>query len=91
MRLHGSGEDADQLGFKPADAAHVAAAEQAEADVLLSCDDRMCRTRDVTSVHYAFASPIHLSGSRRSPMPKTLDEIRQAGLEALRKARPGRA
>jgi len=32
------------LGFKPADALHVAAAEAAGADVLLSCDDRFCRT-----------------------------------------------
>src|SRR6266849_8357146 len=32
-----------QLGFKPADALHVAAAEEAGADVLLSCDDRLCR------------------------------------------------
>jgi hypothetical protein len=32
------------LGFKPADAVHVAAAEKAAADVLLSCDDRFCRT-----------------------------------------------
>jgi predicted nucleic acid-binding protein len=31
------------LGFKPADAVHVAAAEQAKADVLLSCDDRLCK------------------------------------------------
>jgi hypothetical protein len=32
------------LGFKPADALHVAAAEAALADVLLrSCDDRLCR------------------------------------------------
>ncbi|HEV3310430.1 MAG TPA: PIN domain-containing protein [Chloroflexota bacterium] len=30
-------------GFKPADALHVAAAEKLEADVLLSCDDRLCR------------------------------------------------
>lgn len=33
-----------QLGFKPADALHVAAAEEAGADVFLSCDDRLCRT-----------------------------------------------
>ena len=33
-----------RLGFKPADALHVAAAEGLRADVLLSCDDRMCRT-----------------------------------------------
>jgi predicted nucleic acid-binding protein len=32
------------LGFKAADAVHVAAAEEAAADVLLSCDDRFCRT-----------------------------------------------
>jgi len=31
------------LGFKPADALHVAAAETLRADVLLSCDDRLCR------------------------------------------------
>jgi predicted nucleic acid-binding protein len=34
----------EKLGFKPADALHVAAAEEARADVLLSCDDRFCRT-----------------------------------------------
>jgi predicted nucleic acid-binding protein len=34
------------LGFKPADAVHVAAAEEAAADVLLSCDDRFCRTAE---------------------------------------------
>jgi predicted nucleic acid-binding protein len=33
-----------QLGFKPADATHVAEAEQAEADVFLTCDDRLLRT-----------------------------------------------
>ena len=30
------------LGFKPADALHVAAAEKAGAGVFLSCDDRLC-------------------------------------------------
>jgi predicted nucleic acid-binding protein len=33
----------EPLGFKPADAVHVAAAEHSGADVLLSCDDRLCR------------------------------------------------
>jgi predicted nucleic acid-binding protein len=33
----------ERLGFKPADALHVAAAESLRADVLLSCDDRLCR------------------------------------------------
>jgi predicted nucleic acid-binding protein len=32
-----------QLGIKRADALHVAAAEALNADVLLSCDDRLCR------------------------------------------------
>ena len=31
------------LGFKPADALHVAAAEATTADAFLSCDDRLCR------------------------------------------------
>jgi hypothetical protein len=31
------------MGFKAADAVHVTAAEGAGADVMLSCDDRMCR------------------------------------------------
>jgi predicted nucleic acid-binding protein len=39
------------LGFKPADALHVAAAEEAAADVLLSCDDRFCRTADRHATH----------------------------------------
>jgi predicted nucleic acid-binding protein len=30
-------------GVRPADAVHVAAAEAAKADVLLTCDDQMCR------------------------------------------------
>jgi predicted nucleic acid-binding protein len=34
------------LGFKPADALHVAAAEEAAADVLLSCDDRFWRAAE---------------------------------------------
>lgn len=37
-------ESLEGLGFKAADALHVAAAEEAGADVLLSCDDRFCRT-----------------------------------------------
>jgi predicted nucleic acid-binding protein len=35
--------DLQRLGFKAADALHVAAAEEARADVLLNCDDRLCR------------------------------------------------
>jgi len=32
-----------KYGFKPANALHLAAAEEAKVDVLLSCDDRFCR------------------------------------------------
>lgn len=35
--------DLQDLGFKPADAVHVAAAESLQADVFLSCDDRLVR------------------------------------------------
>ena len=38
--------ECQMMGFKPADAAHVAAAEALRADVLLSCDDRMCKAAD---------------------------------------------
>ena len=43
-------EECQLLGFKPADATHVAAAEVLGADVLLSCDDRMCRAAVRASV-----------------------------------------
>lgn len=33
----------ERLGFAAADAVHVAAAESADADMLLSCDDALCR------------------------------------------------
>jgi predicted nucleic acid-binding protein len=33
----------ETLGFKPADAVHVAAAEEAGAGIFLTCDDRLCR------------------------------------------------
>jgi predicted nucleic acid-binding protein len=41
--VFGRAKRLEALGFKPADATHVAAAEVAEADVFLSCDDRLCR------------------------------------------------
>jgi predicted nucleic acid-binding protein len=37
------GRELEALGFKPADALHVASAEALGADVMLSCDDRLCR------------------------------------------------
>lgn len=41
----------EELGFKAADALHVAAAETAAADVLLSCDDRLCRLAQRSQRH----------------------------------------
>jgi predicted nucleic acid-binding protein len=38
------GKALEALGLKAADALHVAAAEAGKVDVLLSCDDRFCRT-----------------------------------------------
>jgi hypothetical protein len=40
------GKELESLGFKAADALHIAGAEDAAADVLLSCDDRFCRTAE---------------------------------------------
>jgi predicted nucleic acid-binding protein len=37
-------KELEPLGFKPADAVHVAASERLTADVLFSCDDRLIRT-----------------------------------------------
>src|SRR5262249_40296112 len=42
--VFGRAEALQFLGLKPANAVHVAAAEEAKADVLLSCDDHFCRT-----------------------------------------------
>ncbi|MBI3461711.1 MAG: PIN domain-containing protein [Planctomycetes bacterium] len=48
------------LGFKPADALHVAAAEEAGADILLSCDDRLCclARRKRTKLNVPVANPL---------------------------------
>jgi predicted nucleic acid-binding protein len=34
----------ESLGFKPIDALHVAAAEQGQAEVLVTCDDGLLKT-----------------------------------------------
>ena len=49
-----------KLGFKPADALHVAAAESAEADVMLSCDNHLCRLgkRHWRELRVAVANPL---------------------------------
>ena len=49
-----------KLGFKPADATHVAAAEATAADVFLTCDDRLCRVakRRERDLHIQVANPV---------------------------------
>jgi len=48
------------MGFKPADAVHISAAEQTGADVFLSCDDRLLRTahRNNKKIKVAVANPL---------------------------------
>ncbi len=50
----------EALGFKPADAVHVAAAEHSTADVFLSCDDRLCRLakRRTSQLRVRVANPM---------------------------------
>jgi hypothetical protein len=54
------GAELERLGFKPADAVHVAATEELAADVLLSCDDRFCRTaqRHAKKLRFAVRNPL---------------------------------
>lgn len=59
----------ERLGFKAADALHVAAAEDAQVDVLLTCDDRFCRT--------ARRNAKHLRTRVRNPL-NWLDEVEHA-------------
>ena len=58
--LFARGAELEMLGFKPADALHVATAEEAAADVLLSCDDRFCRTaeRHAKELRVAVRNPL---------------------------------
>ena len=53
-------EKLQSLGFQPADAVHLAAAERLKADVLLSCDDRFCRraVRHRQELHVSVANPL---------------------------------
>ena len=50
----------ENIGFKAADGLHIAAAENASADVLLSCDDRLCRlaSRVKLQLHVRVANPV---------------------------------
>jgi len=53
-------EELGQWGFKPADALHVWSAEELLADVLLSCDDRLCRAalRHAKKLRVRVANPL---------------------------------
>lgn len=59
--LFARGSALELLGFKAADALHVATAEEANADVLLSCDDRFCRTaqRHAGRLRVSVRNPLH--------------------------------
>ena len=49
-----------RLGFKPADAVHLAAAESGSADIFLTCDDRLCNAarRQATQLKTQVANPV---------------------------------
>jgi predicted nucleic acid-binding protein len=42
--IRNRGRALESLGFKPIDALHVAAAEQGQAEVLVTCDDGLLKT-----------------------------------------------
>ncbi len=58
--MFGRAEELTRLGFKPADAVHVAAAEAAATDVLLTCDDHFLRAgrRNAPRLAVAVANPL---------------------------------
>jgi hypothetical protein len=58
----------EDLGFKPADSLHVAAAEAQRADALLSCDDRMCRLgrRHRHKLRVRIANPVAWLGENQN-------------------------
>lgn len=53
-------EELETMGFKTADAVHVAAAEAGRAGVFLSCDDRLCRCakRNRRRLHVDVLNPL---------------------------------
>lgn len=72
------------IGIKPADALHVAAAEELNADVFLTCDDRLLRAarRNRKKLNVNVANP--LGWLQELENDQNVDEIRRAGLDALR-------
>jgi hypothetical protein len=59
-RIWARASECEGMGFKPADAVHVAAAESMSADVLLTCDDRMLKTgrRNRSQLRVPVANPL---------------------------------
>jgi predicted nucleic acid-binding protein len=57
----------EKRGFKPADALHVAAADDAAVDVLLTCDDRFFRAaiRNSEFLITKVSNPVNWPGGRR--------------------------
>jgi predicted nucleic acid-binding protein len=53
-------KDCQTMGFKSADAVHIAAAEAMDADVLLTCDDRMLKrgARYRSRLHVVITNPL---------------------------------
>lgn len=53
-------ESLELLGFKPADAVHLASAETLNVDIFLSCDDRLCRLarRHKAQLKVRLANPV---------------------------------
>lgn len=53
-------DQCEKMGFEPADAVHLAAAEAMQADVLLTCDDRMLKTgvRNASRLRVSVANPL---------------------------------
>ncbi len=54
-------EELEKLGFKAADAVHIAAAEAGRVGVFLSCDDRLCRCakRNKRNLKIEIANPLN--------------------------------
>ncbi len=58
--MFGRAAELEGMGFKPADALHIAAAESLKVNVLLSCDDRLCRRAQAkrSRLHVRVANPL---------------------------------
>jgi predicted nucleic acid-binding protein len=50
-------EELQRRGFTAADATHIAVAESAEADILLTCDDRLLKRAKRTKLRVVVANP----------------------------------